>query len=605
MKEGQSRKRKATRIATSNHHHRHHDGDNDDPSKTTTSPITASTASSVSFPIRSIDKLYACEETVACSYNCIPCAYKIGCFDVALDKEFFCKIPNQRPEQCPRMKSFQKQQQQQTKKNKNDNTTATNDNNSFLGCRPNMTILTVGDGDFSFSLGLARRLMTLKRNTIEKYDSSSGKNGSTRIIATSYETEETLRKVYPKNFDTTVQELKQLGVDIAYTVDATSITETLPFLIEDKPIKFDRIIWNFPCTAIAKGQDGQNQEMEHNKSLVRRFVHSAQSILDANQGEIYICHKTKPPFNQWNLEHVALEKQTSSSSSPPSTTSKLQYTGRIVLDRSIIPPYTPRKALDSKSFPCHDACFYVFATQDHHRRQQPQHTSTIPNNIVDHKSNSNHNNYLIKVTAQLIASIREKHIMKQSLMSNPNHDSTDDAVTKVDGQNSSNNKKQKKQQRYPLQGLVVSVSTLKGDESNDQSSTSYNYNDVCRSCQELGATVIRKAQKQNKPLVSVEWLEACRKQGQKVDTESYRLESFAKKDLASPSRRKFDTDEHDGGKNKDDEDDDDDDDDDDDQVISDANAGWTVPISIGCCCVCHENGTTKDCTWCMDCNGIS
>ena len=53
-------------------------------------------------------------------------------------------------------------------------------------------------------------------------------------------------------------------------------------------------------------------------------------------------------------------------------------------------------------------------------------------------------------------------------------------------------------------------------------------------------------------------------------------------------------------------DDDDDDDGDDDQFfISDANAGWTEPVSIGCCCVCHENGTTNDCTWCVDCKGAT
>ena len=163
--------------------------------------------------------------------------------------------------------------------------------------------------------------------------------------------------------------------------------------------------------------------------------------------------------------------------------------------------------------------------------------------------------------------------MKQSsLPSNTKHDSTDDAVNNGDDQSNNKNKKQKKQQQYPLQGLVVSVSTLKGDDSNDGSSTSYNYSDVCQSCKELGATVmgvvckrvqflictqkaveqatqrVRKAQKQNIPLVSVEWLEACGKQGQKVDIDSYRLESFSKNELV-PSRRKVNTsNEHDGNR---------------------------------------------------------
>jgi hypothetical protein len=38
----------------------------------------------------------------------------------------------------------------------------------------------------------------------------------------------------------------------------------------------------------------------------------------------------------------------------------VKYLGRVVLDRYLLPPYTPRKALCRKSFPMHDACTYVF-----------------------------------------------------------------------------------------------------------------------------------------------------------------------------------------------------------------------------------------------------
>ena len=31
------------------------------------------------------------------------------------------------------------------------------------------------------------------------------------------------------------------------------------------------------------------------------------------------------------------------------------------------------------------------------------------------------------------------------------------------------------------------------------------------------------------------------------------------------------------------------------------NMGWTKPKELGCCCVCHENGSEKDCQWCVDC----
>jgi hypothetical protein len=136
---------------------------------------------------------------------------------------------------------------------------------------------------------------------------------------------------------------------------------------------------------------------------------------------------------------------------------------------------------------------------------------------------------------------------------------------------SSNSKK-------PLAGMTISVSTLSdntksknkdtttittttttsnnpdhNDNDNDTETASNpnSYNEVCRSCKELGATVIdlvckrvtilvcteaavkqatqrvRKAMKKNKPLVSVTWLEECQKQGRKVDFEEYRLDKKA------------------------------------------------------------------------------
>jgi len=120
--------------------------------------------------------------------------------------------------------------------------------------------------------------------------------------------------------------------------------------------------------------------------------------------------------------------------------------------------------------------------------------------------------------------------------------------------NSSDSKK-------PLAGMTISVSTLSDNtktkntsspDHNDTEAASYSYNEVCRSCRELGADMsnlvckrvnilvcseaavrqatqrVRKAIKRNKPLVSVAWLEQCRKQGRKVDFDEYRLDKKAK-----------------------------------------------------------------------------
>ncbi|KAG7355253.1 protein of unknown function DUF2431 containing protein [Nitzschia inconspicua] len=398
--------------------------------------------------VRDTDKLYACQETIDCAIkgNCVPCAYKVGCFDVAQDVLFCKQCPNQRPEQCPR------------NNNKNSTTTTTIVTTSLpnskhwspvcLGIQPGMNILTVGDGDFSFSLGLARRLMTTDETTAT----------TTQIVATSYETKTTLQTVYGTAFDQTVQELESLNVTVLYSVDATKLVETLTTAIQQtyqysnnddnnnnnnmtlpsssSSFVFHRIVWNFPCTAAPSGQDGQNQEMEDNKRLVQQFIVSARQVLSKEDGEIYMAHKTKPPYNQWNLPELVVngqqqQQQQQQAPTPSIQLPRLYYAGRIVLDRSILPPYTPRKALDRKSFPCHDACFYIFAQQ---QKQQQTSSSdinhihgpspfkqlfppTIPNEaeknlkVNNNNANASHPSLLVvRVTTELVLSIRYRHL---------------------------------------------------------------------------------------------------------------------------------------------------------------------------------------------------
>jgi len=173
----------------------------------------------------------------------------------------------------------------------------------------------------------------------------------------------------------------------------------------------------------------------------------------------------------------------------------------------------------------------------------------------------------------------------------------------------------------PLAGLVLSVSTLKDkvktkiknsskevDDGNDNASISYN--EVCQSCRDLGADVIdlvckrvnilictkaavrqatqrvRKAIKRNKPLVSVDWVKQCRIKGRKVDFEDYRLEkaeNVVKNQLDQSRSSRVEDYQDDSGL----------------EAIPDS--GWSEPQELGCCCVCHENGTTADCSWCVDC----
>ena len=234
---------------------------------------------------------------------CIPCAYKVACFDVALDHTLTHQVPNQRPETCPRLSHSPS------------SSSATPPQSPQTWFQPGMQILTVGDGDLSFSLALARQLLVppVSADTTQDGDKDPPKPfPMTRIVATVYESKETLLRVYP-NFEEIVQELEGYDhVRIVYQVDATRLQAHKKELLSasnsdptSKRRSFDCIVWNFPCTAVASGQDGQNQELEENKHLISAFVqqlctdHDDENepcLLNSHTGHVVMNHKTKVGF---------------------------------------------------------------------------------------------------------------------------------------------------------------------------------------------------------------------------------------------------------------------------------------------------------------------
>ena len=142
----------------------------------------------------------------------------------------------------------------------------------------------------------------------------------------------------------------------------------------------------------------------------------------------------------------------------------------------------------------------------------------------------------------------------------------------------------------PLDGMVISISTLAGCNSSDagHESSEASYSEMVKLVKDLGATVtsqickkvnilvctksavenstqrVRKAMKQNKPIISVAWIEACRAEGTKVDYGLFRIDGAAE---VAIKKRQMRVDAE--GKN----------DFLDKETIPDA--GWTEPVALG------------------------
>lgn len=264
----------------------------------------------------------------------------------------------------------------------------------FAGCR----VLTVGDGDLSFSVALKR--------------------GGALVQATSLASNLTdLQQRYPTL--AVSEHVAELKGHIAYGVDATRLAD---YVKE----RFDRVCFNFPSVDVGDGLDGQSpksrradtEAVNANAQLVERFAHSALDVLESH-GELLITHKTLPPYSWWGVSRIA-------------AVGPLRCRGAIVMDRSAFPPYINRKAKSPRSFPATDAVTYVFCGAAprkpsakppptlppgpaSHRDEDPQSTPFFANvspGLVDRLTPNDllatvdARRLLVKVTPALLAAVR-------------------------------------------------------------------------------------------------------------------------------------------------------------------------------------------------------
>lgn len=150
-------------------------------------------------------------------------------------------------------------------------------------------ILTVGDGNFTFSRALARGL----------------KSGP-KLAATSYDTSDELRAAY--DCEDVLTELRDSGARVYHGVDACELPTTLaqaksaasgeddqPELAEE----YDRIVFQFPLVRrklTAEEHRKDPNEAIRNRRLLRLFLESSVPLL-APGGEVHITSKIGKPYS--------------------------------------------------------------------------------------------------------------------------------------------------------------------------------------------------------------------------------------------------------------------------------------------------------------------
>ena len=120
----------------------------------------------------------------------------------------------------------------------------------------------IGDGDFSFSLALAKRNIP----------------HSLKLIATSLETLDHV--VAQPGAAENIHELRKRGVTVIHAVDGTAIKECQE--LKTGALKFDTIIFNFPHV-------GGKGNIKRNRQLLRDFFKSAVNFLEPLKGEVHVA----------------------------------------------------------------------------------------------------------------------------------------------------------------------------------------------------------------------------------------------------------------------------------------------------------------------------
>ncbi|CAI8594934.1 unnamed protein product [Vicia faba] len=189
-------------------------------------------------------------------------------------------------------------------------------------------ILLVGEGDFSFSLSLARAF-----------------GSAVNMVATSLDSRESLVLKYG-SASSNLSELEVLGCTIFHNVDVKNMCQH-HYL---KNNRFDPIIFNFPHAGFILREIDEMQIRLH-RGLVSGFLKSAKEMVYYG-GEIHISHKTSHPYSKWDIKGLAKNEE-------------LVFIEEVDFQQSYYPGYSNKRGSGfqcDQSFPIGNSSTFKFAT---------------------------------------------------------------------------------------------------------------------------------------------------------------------------------------------------------------------------------------------------
>ena len=208
----------------------------------------------------------------------------------------------------------------------------------------NWRILTIGDGDLSFS------------HSLQKY------HDPLSLTATVYDDHQTLSEKYGDDF---YQKLASKNVQVLFSFDITK-PESWEKI---KKLSFDVVIFQFPLLPAFSSFDhykstfsDSNSRNENtvvnilNRHLLRQFLLNANEYFLDKKGQLlcYITSKDVKPYREWNIEYALSMK------------SPLNYLGSSNFDISLFPEYKVRNVDRNKHVRDTKGQTYVWSIKKNH-----------------------------------------------------------------------------------------------------------------------------------------------------------------------------------------------------------------------------------------------